>query len=87
VRKHPQEEKTVMSGSFKIYSVLTANPKGHYKNITVRGGGEASVTVRVHRFALVGKGDHIRFGAAGSNRVFVVSKDHQEPDIPTDPAF
>lgn len=76
-----------MSGSSKIYSVLTANPKGHYKNITVRGGGEASVTVRVHRFALVGKGDHIRFGAAGSNRVFVVSKDDHEPDIPLTPLF
>ena len=76
-----------MSRTSKIYSVLTANPKGYYKNITVRGGDEASVTVRVHRFAVVGKGDCIRFGAAGSNKVFVASKEDSEPDIPLTPLF
>lgn len=76
-----------MSRTAKTYSVLTSNPKGHYKNITVRGGDEASVTVRVHRFAVVGKGDQIRFGAAGSNKVFVVAKDESEPDIPLTPLF
>ena len=71
----------------KIYNVLTANPKGHIKNITVRGGDGASVSMRVHRFAVVGKGDRIRFGAAGSNKVFVVSKEEQESDIPITPLF
>ena len=71
----------------KIYTVLTANPKGHFKSITVRGGSEASVAVRVHRFALVGKGDRIRFAAAGTNRIFVVSKNESEPDIPLTPFF
>ncbi|CAD5109933.1 ATP-binding cassette domain-containing protein [Zestomonas carbonaria] len=76
-----------MSKTAKTYSVVTSNPKGHYKNITVRGGDEAPVTLRVHRFAVVGKGDQIRFGAAGNNRVFVVSKDENEPDIPLTPLF
>ena len=76
-----------MSGPTKNYSVLTANPKGHYKNITIRGGDGASITVRVHRFAVVGKGDQVRFGAAGSNKVFVVAKDENEPDIPLTPLF
>lgn len=76
-----------MSKTAKIYSVVTSNPKGHYKNITVRGGDEAPVTLRVHRFAVVGKGDQIRFGAAGNNRVFVVSKNENEPDIPLTPLF
>jgi len=76
-----------MSRTAKAYSVLTSNPKGYYKNITVRSGDEASVTVRVHRFAVVGKGDQIRFGAAGSNKVFIVAKDENEPDIPLTPLF
>lgn len=76
-----------MSGTNKIYNVITSNPKGFYKNITVRGSNEASVTVRVHRFAAVGKGDQIRFGAAGSDKVFVVSKDESKPDIPLTPLF
>jgi hypothetical protein len=76
-----------MSRAAKTYSVLTSNPKGHYKNITVRGGEEASVAVRLHRFAVVGKGDQIRFGAAGSNKVFVVAKDDCEVDIPLTPLF
>ena len=77
----------MMNRTPKIYKVLTANPKGHYKNITVRGGEVGSVTVRVHRFAVVGKGDQIRFGAAGSNRVFVIAKDENGPDIPLTPPF
>ncbi|MEM7192750.1 MAG: ATP-binding cassette domain-containing protein, partial [Pseudomonadota bacterium] len=48
---------------------------------------ESSVSVRVHRFAVVGKGDSIRFGVAGSNRVFVVSKNSDEADIPLTPLF
>jgi ABC-type ATPase with predicted acetyltransferase domain len=76
-----------MSKTNKIYNVITSNPKGYYKNITVRGSDEASVTVRVHRFAVVGKGDQIRFGAAGSDKVFVVAKDESEPDIPLTPLF
>lgn len=71
----------------KHYSVLTANPKGYYKNITVSGGNEASVTLRVHRYAAVGKGDHIRFGAAGSDKVFVVSREEHEADIPLTPLY
>ena len=71
----------------KIYSVLTANPKGHTKNLTVKGGDGASVAMRLHRFAVVGKGDRIRFGAAGSNRVFVVAKDEAESAIPLTPLF
>lgn len=76
-----------MSKTVKTYSVVSSTPKGHYKNITVRGGDEAPVTLRVHRFAVVGKGDQIRFGAAGNNRVFVVAKDEKEPDIPLTPLF
>ena len=75
-----------MSGKSKAYSVLTANPKGHSKNITVHSG-DGSVTLRLHRFAMVGKGDQIRFGAPGSNRVFVVSKNKNEEDIPLAPPF
>lgn len=76
-----------MSRTTKTYSVLTANPKGHYKNITVRYGDDVSVTVRVHRFAVVGKGDQIRFGAAGNSKVFIVAKDKSEQDIPLTPLF
>lgn len=76
-----------MAKNTSIYNVLTSNPKGHYKNITVRAGDEASVTLRVHRFAVVGKGDQIRFGAAGNDKVFVVAKHGDETDIPLTPLF
>ena len=76
-----------MNRKRKTYTVISANPKGHFKSITVGGGSEASVAVRVHRFALVGKGDRVRFAAVGTNRIFVVSKDESEPDIPLTPFF
>ena len=71
----------------KIYNVLTANPKDHTKTLTVRGGDGASVSMRVHRFAVVGKGDRIRFGAAGSNKLFVAAKYEEESAIPLTPLF
>ncbi|MDH5634096.1 MAG: ATP-binding cassette domain-containing protein [Gammaproteobacteria bacterium] len=76
-----------MSKKEKSYIVQSANPKGCYKNLTVRGSDGSSITVRAHRFAVVGKGDHIRFGAVGNNRIFVVSKDASESDIPLTPIF
>lgn len=77
-----------MSRTSKTYKVLTANPKeDHRKNITVSGGGGASVPVPLHRFALVGKGDQICFGSSSSKKVFVVSGDKGEPDIPLSPSF
>lgn len=86
-KKMDRSRQATMGRSGKTYSVLTSNPKGHYKNITVRGHDEASVTLRVHRFAVVGQGDTIRFGAAGSNKVFVVSHNGKEDDIPLTPLF
>ncbi|MDE0433154.1 MAG: hypothetical protein OXH92_04020, partial [Bryobacterales bacterium] len=41
----------------------------------------------MHRFAVVGKGDRVRFAAAGTNRIFVVSKGECERDIPLTPFF
>ena len=76
-----------MTGKHNIYTVVSSNPKGHMKSITVRGRSETSVAVRVHRFAVVGKGDRVRFTAAGANRIFVISKEESESDIPLTPLF
>ena len=76
-----------MGTASRIYNVLTSNPKGHLKTITVRSGEGASVSLTLHRFAVVGKGDQIKLGAAGSNRVSVLAKDANETDIPVTPCF
>lgn len=76
-----------MSSTSKVYDVLTANPKGHLKSISVRSGEGASVSLKLHRYAVVGKGDRVRLGAAGNSRVSVVAKDESEADIPVTPSF
>lgn len=76
-----------MSNVLKTYDVVSSNPKGHLKATTVRSGEGSSVSIRLHRFAVVGKGDRIRLGAAGSNKVSVVAKETNEPDIPITPHF
>ena len=76
-----------MSSVSKVYDVLTSAPKGHLKAITVRSGKGTSVSLKLHRYALVGKGDRVRLGAAGSNKVSVVPKDESEADIPVTPYF
>ena len=76
-----------MNNSSKIYDVLKSSPNGHRKIITVRSGESASVSMNLHRFAIVGKGDQVRLGAAGSNRVSIVAKEVNQPDIPITPSF
>ena len=53
----------------------------------MRSGQGASVSLKVHRFAVVGKGDKIKLGGVGNNRVSVVPKETVEPDIPVTPCF
>lgn len=76
-----------MARPAKSYTVLSANPKGRAKNITVQSSGKASVSLRLHRFAVVGKNDRIRFGATGTNKLFVVSSQTGDDDIPLTPIF
>ena len=78
-----------MSSSSKIYRVLNSSPKGHQKTISVQSteGSGASISLKLHRFALVGKGDQIRLGTAGNSRISVVPKSTNEPDIPVTPRF
>ena len=71
----------------KIYDVLTSNPKGHFKTITVRSKEGSSVGLKIHRFAVVGKGDRIKLGTAGSNKISVVAKEPNQADIPVTPCF
>jgi ABC-type lipoprotein export system ATPase subunit/GNAT superfamily N-acetyltransferase len=76
-----------MDSTSRIYSVLTSNPKEHLKTITVRSGEGPSVSLKLQRFAVVGKGDQIRLGTAGSNKVSVLAKETNEVDIPVTPCF
>ena len=76
-----------MGSADRIYNVLTSNPKGHFKTITVRCGDGAMVGLKLHRFAIVGKGDQIKLGTTGSNRISVVAREANEPDIPVTPCF
>lgn len=76
-----------MVGVSKTYKVTSANPVGHNKMITVKSADGAPIALKVHRFAVVGKGDEIKIGAAGANRIFVVSKEQDQTDIPITPSF
>ncbi|MYK88998.1 MAG: hypothetical protein F4018_12045, partial [Acidobacteria bacterium] len=76
-----------MGNASRVYNVLTANPKGHQKTITVRPREGATVSITLHRFALVGKGDQIRIGASGSNKISVLPSEGTEPNIPITPCF
>ena len=76
-----------MTSKSKIYDVLTANPKGHFKAISVRSGEGASVSLKVHRFAVVGKGDKIKLSGIRSNRISVLPREANEADIPVTPYF
>ena len=76
-----------MTSAPRLYTVLTSNPKGHRKTITVRSGNGPTVSLTLHRFALVGKADSVQLSPSGTQRLSVPSSDTDTPDIPVTPAF
>lgn len=76
----------VMAGTPKAYEVLATNPKGHAKVVRLRCGRN-DTTLRLHRFALVGKGDLLRFGDGGTSKVFVEPQEAGNPLVPVAPVF
>ena len=76
-----------MRSSSNVYNILTVTPKGHTKTLTVYPKGGASISLQLHRFSLVGKGDQIRLGVAGNAKIFVVPRDGRDKDIPVTPIF
>ena len=75
-----------MAGTPKAYEVLATNPKGHAKVVRLRCGRNRT-TLRLHRFALVGKGDLLRFGDGGTGKVFVEPLEAGNPLVPVAPVF
>ena len=76
-----------MGSTSRIYNVLTANSKGHLKTITVSSGNGAAVSLKLHRFAVVGKGDKIRLSVGARTNCSVLAKEKDQADIPVTPYF
>ena len=75
-----------MAGTPEAYEVLATNPKGHAKVVRLRCGRNRT-TLLLHRFALVGKGDWLRFGDGGTSKVFVEPQEAGNPLVPVTPVF
>ena len=75
-----------MAGTPKAYEVLAINPTGHAKVVRLRCG-TSRTTLRLHRFALVGQGDLLRFGDGGTSKVFVEPHEAGNPLVPVAPVF
>ncbi len=76
----------VMAGTPKAYEVLATNPTGHAKFVRLRCG-TSRTTLRLHRFALVGQGDLLRFADGGTSTVFVEPHEPGNPLVPVAPVF
>ena len=72
--------------SAEAYEELATNPKGHAKVVRLRCGRNRT-TLLLHRFALVGKGDWLRFGDGGTSKVFVEPHEAGNPLVPVTPVF
>ena len=75
-----------MTGTAEAYEVLATNPKGHAKIVRLCCGRNRT-TLQLHRFALVGKGDRLRFGSGGTSEVFVEPQEAGNPLVPVAPVF
>ena len=75
-----------MASTPNAYEVLATHPKDHAKVVRLRCG-RSRTTLRLHRFALVGQGDLLRFGDGGTTKVFVEPRDASNPLVPVAPVF
>lgn len=69
------------------YSVQSAQPKGHKKQLILTDGVKSSIYIQVPRFACVGKGDQIKISAEHPENIFSVSSEDQHDLIRISPHF
>jgi ABC-type transport system involved in cytochrome c biogenesis ATPase subunit/GNAT superfamily N-acetyltransferase len=71
----------------KLYRVENSTVRDHERRITLKDESGKSFAVRLHRFALVGKGDTIAIDPEHPRNIFTVSKESAEDLIRVSPAF
>lgn len=71
----------------KIYRVESSGVRDHERRITLKDESGKSFAVRLHRFALVGKGDTVAIDPEHPRNVFTVSKENSDDLIRVSPAF
>lgn len=67
------------------FTVLSTSTKDHEKKIFVSGGEDKRATIKVHRYAVVGKEDKIYVDPKHPSKVFIVPNDSTETKIPLSP--
>lgn len=71
----------------KQYRVETATLRDHERRLTLRDKHNQPLGLRLHRFALVGKGDVVAIDPEHPRNVFTISKDSPDDLIRVSPAF
>ncbi len=70
-----------------LYSVQSATPKGHKKQLILTDGDKGNLYVQVPRFACVGKGDQLAISPEHPDNIFTVSSENSEDYIRISPHF
>lgn len=71
----------------KIYKVENASLRDQERRITLKDDSGKSFAIRLHRFALVGKGDMVAIDPEHPRNVFTVSKERAEDYIRVSPTY
>lgn len=71
----------------KIYRVENSGVRDHERRISLKDESGKSFAVRLHRFALVGKGDTVAIDPEHPRNVFTVSKENPDDLIRVSPTF
>lgn len=70
-----------------LYSVQSATPKGHKKQLILTDGVRSNLYVQVPRYACVGKGDQLLISPEHPENIFTVSSENSEDHIRLSPHF
>ena len=70
-----------------LYSVQSATPKGHKKQLILTDGGKGNLYVQVPRYACVGKGDQLVISPEHPDNIFTVSSEDSNDHIRLSPHF
>lgn len=70
-----------------FYSVQSATPKGHKKQLILTDGAKSNLYVQVPRYACVGKGDQLIISPEHPDNIFTVSSENSDDLIRLSPHF
>jgi ABC-type transport system involved in cytochrome c biogenesis ATPase subunit/GNAT superfamily N-acetyltransferase len=87
IRNGVERSVSARTERYETHAVLSSDAKGHARRLTIEGTDKRLVQLRLHRYALVGRGDKITVDPRHPSKIAVPSCEDPSDVIRVTPAF